>query len=161
MNLLFLRIKVLFFVTAIISCVSCTAGQIKNLSRDKYICLNTEQLIDPLRSFLDNEMASLLSLSSAYLPHDVTPELFDNLTALISCSTRLTELDLKDKTAIDRELCNPFPISVTLSGLKESLNEVVECRTYSCTPDKVSFKKKVIQQQTDRLQKLVNTCSKI
>jgi hypothetical protein len=159
MNLSSARIKTLVFATALLPCVSCTAGATKDTPEDKSVCLEIGQLLDPLHVFLNDEMATLLAHSSDKIAYGVTPELLGDLTSLITCTTRLTELELKDKTAINRERCDPFPISVTLSGLEESLKEVDECRTHACTLDQISLKKEVMQHQTDRLKMLAKKCS--
>jgi hypothetical protein len=159
MNLFSSRIETLVFVSALLSCVSCTAGATKDTPEDKSVCLEIGQLLDPLRIFLNDEIANLLAHSPDQIANGVTPELLGDLTSLIACSTRLTELELKDKNAVNRERCDPFPFSVTLSGLEESLKEVVECRTQSCTLDKIFLKKEVMQHQKDRLKMLAKKCS--
>ena len=161
MNLLSSQIKTLAFLAALLPCIACTAGATKDTPKHKSTCSTSKHLIDPLHVFLGDEMATLLAQSPDQLPHGITPELLGSLKSLIACSTRLTELELKDKAAIDRERCDPFPISVTLSGLEESLKEVVECETHDCTMDKISLKKEVMQHQTDRLNMLVKKCGEL
>ena len=158
MNSLSSRIKILAFVTALFPCISCRAGATKDDPQDKSACLKIGQLIDPLHDFLDGEMDDLLAQSTDEIPHAVTPKLLGNLTSLISCSTHLTELELKDKSTIDRERCDPFPISVTLSGLEESLKEAINCKAGSCSIEEISLKKEVMQHQTDRLKMLAAKC---
>ena len=156
MNLSYSKIRVVFFITALFPCLSCTADAITD--KHESVCVAIEQLLDPLDIFINDKMSVLLAQSTHEIADEVTPELLGDLTQLISCSNNLTALELRNKTTINRERCDPFPISVSLSGLKESLKEVSECRVLECNPDKITLKKEVIQLQTNRLEILSEKC---
>ena len=156
MNLSYSKIRVVFFITALFPCLSCTADAITD--KHESVCVAIEQLLDPLDIFINDKMSVLLAQSTDEIADEVTPELLGDLTQLISCSNNLTALELRNKTTINRKRCDPFPISVSLSGLKESLKEVAECRVLECNPDKITLKREVIQLQTNRLEILSEKC---
>ena len=156
MNLSFSKIRLVFFIIALFPCLSCTADAMSD--KHESVCVAIEQLLDPLDIFINDKMSVLLAQSTHEIADEVTPELLGDLTQLISCSNNLTALELRNKTTINRERCDPFPISVSLSGLKESLKEVAECRVLECNPDKITLKKEVIQLQTNRLEILSEKC---
>ena len=152
------RIRVVFFIIALFPCLSCTADAITDKHESESVCVAIEQLLDSLDIFINDKMSVLLAQSTDEIADEVTPELLGDLTQLISCSNNLTALELRNKTTINRERCDPFPISVSLSGLKESLKEVAECRVLECNPDKITLKREVIQLQTNRLEILSEKC---
>ena len=156
MNLSFSKIRLVFFIIALFPCLSCTADAMSD--KHESVCVAIEQLLDPLDIFINDKMSVLLAQSTHEIADEVTPELLGDLTKLISCSNNLTALELRNKTTINRERCDPFPISVSLSGLKESLKEVAECGVLECNPDKITLKKEVIQLQTNRLEILSEKC---
>lgn len=142
----------------LLASASCVADAARTKAINSESCMRMEELLQPLSVFIDKELKEVILSDSDSSMHSTTANATVELSVLIKCSTKLTELELNAGSAIDRKKCDPFPISVTLTGLQDTLTELHSCKLNTCTTDRITYIKNTIQLQRDRLIMLHKKC---
>ena len=145
-----------FSFGALLTNVSCAIGATNSASSDASDCDNMESLLSNAQIFTEQ-------LDSGVKHGDLQDdgrlaELVDEAEILTACSVRLTEQELGGKGEVRRDQCDPFPISITTSGIKAGLREIETCRKTGCSNEEMSIKRDVVVAQNNRLHGLVQSC---
>lgn len=141
-----------------LSATSCMAYSPTTDSTNKSSCNELNQLLTPLNAFIEN-WSPIFTDGQRNPAKSEFSDAADELSFIIACSSQLTEIELLDNKVINRDKCDPFPISVTLTGLKGTLNELSECNTNDCLPDETETTRRVIKLQFDELRRLHKNCT--
>lgn len=149
-------------LTVMMICVllatSCMTYSPTSDSTNKSSCKELNQLLTPLNSFVES-WSPIFTDGQRNPAKSEFNDAADELSFLVACSSQLTEVELLNNKAINRDKCDPFPISVTLTGLKGTLNELSECNTDGCLPDETETTRRVIKLQFEELRHLHKKCT--
>lgn len=146
-----------FSFAALLTNLSCAIGSTNSASSDASDCDDMESLLSRAQMFTEQLDRHV---KHGDLQDGRLAELVDEAEILTACSVRLTEQELGRKGEVRRDKCDPFPISITTSGIKAGLREIETCRQTGCTNEEMSIKRDVVVAQNERLHSLVQSCRK-